>query len=318
VVLVDFWTYTCINCIRTFPFLKVWHGKYRDDGLVIVGVHTPEFEFEKDYDNVVMATRDNGLSWPVAQDNDFVTWRNYDNQYWPAKYLIDKDGVIRYTHFGEGGYRETEEQIRTLLAEAGADLSDDASVFPEDQSLDPTYVETRNGEVTPELYAGYDRNNTALIYRGTPYVAQPAYFEAQDTVINLVAPTDLIPHTISFQGAWHIGKERARHGRTTEHHEDYIALQYSAKSVNAVLTSDLGEPYRVRVTRDGAYLNPADAGADIMIGADGESFLLVTEPRLYEVVNTPGYQRDRVLRLSSDSDNFGLFAFTFGVYQEGP
>ena len=96
-VLVDFWTYTCINCIRTFPFLKLWHSSYADDGLVILGVHAPEFEFEKDLDNVVKATRDNGILWPVAMDNDFVTWKNYSNQFWPAKYLIDQDGVVRYT-----------------------------------------------------------------------------------------------------------------------------------------------------------------------------------------------------------------------------
>ncbi len=100
VVLVDFWTYTCINCIRTFPYLKLWHSRYADDGLVILGIHTPEFEFEKDYENVVQATRDNGIIWPVAQDNDYVTWKNYGNRFWPAKYLIDQDGVVRYTHFG--------------------------------------------------------------------------------------------------------------------------------------------------------------------------------------------------------------------------
>ncbi|MEE8466265.1 MAG: redoxin domain-containing protein, partial [Dehalococcoidia bacterium] len=114
VVLIDFWTYTCINCIRTFPFLKQWHARYADDGLVIVGVHSPEFEFEKDYDNVVEATQNDALVWTMAQDNDFITWRRYSNRFWPAKYLIDKDGVVRYTHFGEGGYAETEDVIREL------------------------------------------------------------------------------------------------------------------------------------------------------------------------------------------------------------
>ena len=118
VVLIDFWTYTCINCIRTFPFLKQWHSRYADDGLVIVGVHAPEFEFEKVYENVVDATKEHALGWTMAQDNDFVTWRRYSNRFWPAKYLIDKDGVVRYTHFGEGGYAETEDVIRELLAEA--------------------------------------------------------------------------------------------------------------------------------------------------------------------------------------------------------
>ena len=118
VVLIDFWTYTCINCIRTFPYLKQWNSRYSDDGLVVVGVHSPEFEFEKLYENVVEATQNEALTWTMAQDNDFVTWRRYSNRFWPAKYLIDKDGVVRYTHFGEGGYAETEEVIRELLAEA--------------------------------------------------------------------------------------------------------------------------------------------------------------------------------------------------------
>ena len=120
VVLIDFWTYTCINCIHTFPFLKEMHAKYADDGLVIVGVHSPEFEFEKNYDNVVEATQNDALVWTMAQDNDFITWRRYNNRYWPAEYLIDKDGVVRYTHFGEGAYAETEDVIRELLAEGGS------------------------------------------------------------------------------------------------------------------------------------------------------------------------------------------------------
>ena len=119
VVLVDFWTYTCINCINTFPFLKDMHAKYADEGLVIVGVHSPEFEFEKDYDNVVEASQKDALVWPIAQDNDFTTWNRYSNKYWPMEYLIDKDGVIRYTHIGEGAYTETENIIRELLAESG-------------------------------------------------------------------------------------------------------------------------------------------------------------------------------------------------------
>ncbi len=118
VVLVDFWTYTCINCINTFPFLKEMHAKYADEGLVIVGVHSPEFEFEKNYDNVVEASQKDALVWPIAQDNDFITWDRYRNKYWPMEYLIDKDGVIRYTHIGEGAYTETENVIRELLAES--------------------------------------------------------------------------------------------------------------------------------------------------------------------------------------------------------
>ena len=122
VVLVDFWTYTCINCIRTQPYLRDWHDKYADKGLVILGVHTPEFEFEKVFENVVDAVQRFGLKYPVVQDNEFGTWHAFRNRYWPAKYLVDVNRTIRYSHFGEGAYDETEEAIRALLVEAGHDI----------------------------------------------------------------------------------------------------------------------------------------------------------------------------------------------------
>ena len=146
VVLVDFWTYTCINCQRTFPYLKSWHEKYQDQGLVIIGVHSPEFEFEKNAANVKEAIKDFDIKYPVMQDNDFTTWRAYKNRYWPAKYLIDADGVVRYTHFGEGDYDETESKIQELLKEAGAKPSSDIN--------NPTY---KTYGRTPELYLGSER-----------------------------------------------------------------------------------------------------------------------------------------------------------------
>ena len=317
VVLVDFWTYTCINCIRTFPYLKLWNSRYADDGLVILGVHTPEFEFEKDYENVRQATMDNGIVWPVAQDNDFQTWRAYNNRFWPAKYLIDRDGVIRYTHFGEGAYAETERQIRELLKEAGADLSDDLEP-PEDQQLDSVYLNSRDSVPTRELYAGYQRNFNAVMSGIRPYIIQTAYYQSQDMVVNFDAPEDLEPHHIYFNGTWLVESERTKHARVSDDYSDYIGLRYSAKSVNAVLTSDTGEDYRVRVTLDGEYLTEANKGMDIHIGEDGESYLLVDEPRLYEIIDSPSYTQRKELRLSSNSPDFGLFAFTFGIYSEGP
>ena len=317
VVLVDFWTYTCINCIRTFPYLKLWHSRYADDGLVILGIHTPEFEFEKDYTNVLEATKENGIAWPVAQDNDFETWQAYNNRYWPAKYLIDQDGVIRYTHFGEGKYAETEHEIRQLLWEAGADLSDDVEL-PDDQKLDPAYLGALGGEVTPELYAGYHRNVNYIMSGFRPYVVQEEYYYAVDSVGVLTAPVELEPHRIFFSGPWEVGPEHVRHGRLTNAYEDYLAVKYSARSVNAVLTSHSGEPYRVRITLDGDYLTEENAGADIRFGEDGESYLPVEQPRLYEIIDSPGYTQGQILRMSSNSNNFGLFAFTFGVYEDGP
>src|SRR3954452_13876859 len=148
VVLIDFWTYTCINCIRTLPQLKAWDAKYRDAGLTIIGVHTPEFPFEKDAGNVRAAIAQNGIKYPVAQDNDYATWNAYNNQYWPAHYLIDANGVVRYVHFGEGEYAKTERAIRSLLEEAG----EGGLGGPTDAG-----VKTPTGVVTPETYLGAAR-----------------------------------------------------------------------------------------------------------------------------------------------------------------
>ena len=316
VVLIDFWTYTCINCIRTYPFLKLWNSRYADDGLVIVGVHTPEFEFEKDFDNVADASQKDGIVWPIAQDNDFRTWRAFSNRFWPAKYLIDKDGLVRYTHFGEGAYAETEEIIRELLIEAGAELNDENLPLPADQVVDSTFLTSSNGEVTRELYGGYERGRNDLLYGQGGYVHQELYYQTINTIANLEEPDELDPHVIYFQGPWYIGPESARHATESNGYEDSLCLVYSARSVNAVLTSDSGEPYKVRLTVGGDYLTNENKGTDIIIGDDGESYLWVTEAKLYNIIENPSWERREKLRMSSNSDDFGLFAFTFGVYEK--
>ena len=318
VVLIDFWTYTCINCIRTFPFLKQWNSRYADDGLVIVGVHSPEFEFEEDYDNVVEATQNEALAWTMAQDNDFVTWRRYNNRFWPAKYLIDKDSVIRYTHFGEGGYAETEDLIRELLAEADPNFLTNDLPLPEDQTVDPAFLIARDAEVTRELYGGYERSERDLLFGRGGYVQQMQYFDSKDQIANFSITEDQQPHKIYFEGAWHVGAESSTHGRMTEWFEDYLALVYSATSVNAVLTSASGEPYKVRITVDDEYLTDFNKGSDIIIGDDGESYLWVTSPSLYNVISNDSYVRRQNLKMASNSPDFGLFAFTFGVYDTSP
>ena len=302
----DFWTYTCINCIRTFSYLKLWHSRYAVDGLVILGIHIPEFEFEKDYDNVVQATRDNGMIWPIAQDNDYVIWENYSNRYWPAKYLVDKDGFVRYTHFGEGAYAENEEQIRLLLAEAGADLSGDSLVLPADQGLNPTFLSTRNVQITPELYAGYQRNLSTAWYGRGAYVVQPGFLDNRDQVAALRVPAELMPNKIYFNGPWSIRTE------SSSEYEDYIVLIYSAKSVNAVLASESKKPYRVLLAKKGQPLTVENKGRDVIIGANGESYIEASAARLYDLVENPQYLPGQELRMSSNSPDFGLFAFTFG------
>ena len=318
VVLIDFWTYTCINCIRTLPFLKQWNSRYADDGLVIVGVHAPEFEFEKIYGNVVEATEANNLSWAMAQDNDFQTWRSYSNRFWPAKYLIDKEGVVRYTHFGEGGYSEIEGLIRDLLAEGNPSLLETSLPLPEDQTLDPGFLVSPNAEVTRELYGGYSWGESDRTLGRGGYVQQMEYFDNKNQVGEFAIREGLEPHKINFQGPWFIGPESSTHGRITEGYEDFLSLVYSATSVNAVLTSDSGDPYKVRITVDGEFLTDKNKGSDIVIGDDGESFLWVTTPDLYNVINNDSYVRRETLKMASNSPDFGLFAFTFGVYDTGP
>ena len=313
VVLIDFWTYTCVNCIRTLPYLKEWHAKYAGKGLTIVGVHTPEFEFEKVTENVVRSAEEYGLGWPIAQDNDFKTWRDYANRYWPAKYLVDQHGAIRYRHFGEGRYLQTEEWIRDLLEEAGVDLSDveiGANERParDDRSRvsDPATKQTR------EIYGGYHRNSSS---RGR-YIAHPEYYDGQDRTLPYVDPGDHQNQFMYLQGLWTNGLESLRHARETENYEDYIALKFAATTVNAVVNPEGADPFDVRVTIDGHPLSEKEAGPDVVV-ADGHSFFTVTEPRMYEVVALHEYGI-RELTLSSNSDDFALFAFTFGSYERGP
>ena len=318
VVLVDFWTYTCVNCIRTFPYLKLWHAKYADDGLVILGVHTPEFDIEKKPENVRKAVKDNGIGWPVAMDNDYSTWRAYRNRYWPAKYLIDKDGIIRYTHFGEGAYSETELKIRELLEEAGADLSQLDSALPSDQSLDSSFTGNPFARPTRELYAGWERGYNDYLSGGGGYVGDQKYFTGQDQIMGYFDPREHEENLLYLEGLWLNDREFLRHARETSDFEDYMFLKFSARSVNAVIGPEGDEPapFKVLVTLNGEYLTEDFKGDDVVIEEDGRSFLNVDEPRMYSIIQAPSYSTYE-LKLSSNSPHFALFAFTFGVYESG-
>ena len=318
VVLVDFWTYTCVNCIRTFPYLKLWHAKYADDGLVILGVHTPEFKFEEKLDNVRQAVKENGIGWAVALDNNYGTWRAYKNRYWPAKYLVDKDGVVRYTHFGEGAYNETELKIRELLTEAGADLSVLDSELPDRQRLDPAYTRDVSVRPTRELYAGWERGYQDAAFGSGGYVGNPEYYRNPDTITNYEDAGEHSSHLLYLQGPWYNSGESLRHGRDTTDFEDYMALRFSAKSVNAVI-KPLGDgdgPFKVLVTLDGEYLTDSTKGEDVVVEDDGRSFVYVDMPRMYSLIIAPSYGTYD-LKLSSNSSDFALFAFTFGLYETG-
>ena len=320
VVLIDFWTYTCINCIRTFPSLREWHEKYAGQGRVIIGVHTPEFEFEKIYENVVSAAAEHGLDYAIVQDNDFQTWRAFENQFWPAKYMIDKDGYIRYTHFGEGDYAETEAKIRELLAETGSDVAAIAAGESAELQRDKRAYSSEDpfDNQTRELYGGASRNYGALNSGTTaPYVYHQEYYRAPDVDLEYEDPGDHRNHFIYLQGPWHNGLEELVHARETENYEDYIVVKFSAVEVNVVMSADADEPYEVRVTLDDNPLEPEQAGSDIMFDEDGNSFVLVAASDMYRVVQLPEYGSHK-LKLSSNSSRFAMFAYTFGSYIEEP
>ena len=310
VVLVDFWTYTCINCIRTLPFLREWHEKYAPHGLVILGVHSPEFDFEHDRANVAAAIEDLDVRWPVAQDNDFATWREFRNNFWPAKYLIGVDGKIRYEHFGEGAYPETELEIRDALTDAGWDVSaiPVGSAAPEP---DP-----EAGAQTGELYGGYERN---YAFRGL-YAAQEEYYVGPDMELEYedidTSSSEREHNQWYVQGLWRNEREAIVHARTTTQLEDYLALRFASRSVNVVLNPPPGDPFTVVIELDGRALAPGEAGTDVTFDNEGRSVIVVDSARVYAIVELPEWG-DHALKLRSNSASFAVFAFTFGNYLEG-
>jgi cytochrome c biogenesis protein CcdA/thiol-disulfide isomerase/thioredoxin len=279
VVLIDFWTYTCINCIRTLPYLKSWDAKYRDKGLVIIGVHTPEFEFEKKADNVKKAVADFQIKYPVMQDNDYATWNAYSNQYWPAHYLIDKNGQIRDTHFGEGKYDETEMKIQELLKETGAKVAESVK--------NPTYnIET----LSPETYLGLSRFGS-FASPEEPVLDRTAQYTLPDT---------LPLNSFAFSGSWTIGAETSRPGQGSA-----LEYRFNAKRVYLVITTN-GVTSEASVLLDGQVVDTTTQGDDVTQGT-----VVIRKNKLYNLIKlqSPG---EHLLRLEFLDDKSSVYAFTFG------
>lgn len=290
VVLVDFWTYTCINCLRTLPHLVEWDAKYRDKGLVIVGVHTPEFNIEKVYENVVMATKKYGITYPVAQDNEFATWTAYQNRYWPHKYLIDKDGVIRYDHIGEGAYDKTEEKIKELLKELGQDVEDmPLSTLPDET---PTYKQT------PELYLGYE----FALPRGQN-IGNADGFQ-QDMAATYTLPMTIEPDVPYLEGQW---ESTADYLRTADE-GTALVLDFTGEAAHIVADA-LDQAVKMDVLIDGQPVSKEQAGDDVVL-EDGQAYITVDEPRLYNVVK--GVYGTYTLRLVIHGKDVIIHSFTFG------
>ena len=280
VVLVDFWTYTCINCIRTLPHIVNWYDKYKDKGFVVVGVHTPEFEFEKKTENVQMAISQYGIKYPVAQDNDYATWQAYDNHYWPAKYLIDANGNIRYFHFGEGEYDATEKNIQLLLKEVGVSV--------EEKELTDMKDETSSAPLTPETYLGLLR---AERFHSTE--------EMEPGINNYSYSKVLNTNEFAFSGSWNVKDEYSESVSDAALH-----MRFDANKVFLVMhPTDTDQ--KVAVYLDNKLVD-AEAGKDVVDG-----YVYVTEPRLYELIDLKGNVGTHILELKFD-DGVQIFAFTFG------
>jgi cytochrome c biogenesis protein CcdA/thiol-disulfide isomerase/thioredoxin len=281
VVLVDFWTYSCINCIRTFPHLRRWHDTYADDGLVIVGVHTPEFEFEKDPGNVGRAVKDFDISYPVALDPDLRTWNAFYNHYWPAHYLIDKDGTIRSVHFGEGEYAETEREIRELLGMSEGDID------TRDEPFTPRTPETYLGWLRAERYQGRDILRTGLVHDREETYAVPR---------NSSGRVELEPDTWSYDGTWKVGSQGAVAGRDAK-----IFIRFRASKVHIVAgpATDATPERSGAATRGSIRTDVYEGGRDVV----------VDEYKLYTVRD--GDDANAILELDV-SPGVEVFAFTFG------
>ena len=307
VVLIDFWTYTCVNCIRTLPHLRAWEEKYGDRGLTIIGVHSPEFDFEKLTKNVEDAVVRLDVTWRVAQDNDMATWRRFGNRFWPAKYLFSTEDELVYSHFGEGDYAETEREIREQLVAAGHDISD--------ISFDPLPDDVRDSAATRqtrELYGGYSR---AYSQQGV-YNGHDEYYSGPDQVLEYTDAGNLQEGQYFLQGLWDNREESIVHAREDPNLEDYLRVPFSARSVNIVIEPAGPEPFEVVVEIDGKPLTKEQAGADIVWKEDGTTVLEVSDSRLYAVIESSEFTQAE-LYFRSSSPNFAMFAFTFGVYLEG-
>jgi cytochrome c biogenesis protein CcdA/thiol-disulfide isomerase/thioredoxin len=292
VVLIDFWTYSCINCLRAIPYVRAWAEKYKDEGLVVIGVHAPEFAFEKDLRNVKRAVGDLAIKYPVAVDNDYAVWRAFNNRYWPAHYFIDAKGNIRHHHFGEGNYEQSERVIQKLLAEAGKPVAGQLVSMRVNASGAQAASDMKD-VLSPETYLGYERAENFV---------SPGGFK-QDAA-NDYKPGEPRLNEWSLGGAWTVTNEHA----SLDREGGSIVYRFHARDLHLVLApSAEGKPVRFRVTIDGK--SPGDDhGVDI--DADGNG--TVTTERLYQLVRQKGDIEDRTFEIRFLDPGVQAYAFTFG------
>ncbi|WP_028205494.1 cytochrome c biogenesis protein DipZ [Paraburkholderia nodosa] len=292
VVLVDFWTYSCINCIRSLPYVRGWADKYKDYGLVVIGVHAPEFAFEKDPGNVAHAVKDLGVGYPVAIDNSYTIWKAFSNEYWPAHYFVDPQGHIRHHHFGEGDYKQSEDVIRRLLAEAGQTDLPGGYVQPVAQGAQAA-AGSGDANRSPETYVGYAR---AQNFAGGPV--------AQDETATYHAPQTLTANQWALDGRWLVGDESAR----LDSPDGRIVYRFHGRDLHLVLGLGRdGHPVRFRVLIDGKAPG-ADRGTDI----DADGYGTITGQRLYQLVRQANGNSERTFEITFLEPGVLAYAFTFG------
>jgi len=293
VVAVDFWTYSCINCLRALPYVESWYEKYKDHGLVVIGVHAPEFAFEKDPGNVRRAVADLKITYPVALDNDYAIWQSFNNQYWPATYFVDASGRVRAHHFGEGNYDESEQIIRKLLTEAGqSDLPPPGVGPPKAVGVQAPPDEAH--DQSPETYVGYRR---------AANFASPGGF-VQDQAHAYAAPAALTLNQWALRGSWNVDPEKAMLTAVG----GKIEFRFYARDLHLVLGpgSD-GKPVRFRVTLDGAA-PAANHGADTDSGGAGT----IDHQRLYQLIRQSGAIGEHVFSIEFLDPGVQAYSFTFG------
>jgi cytochrome c biogenesis protein CcdA/thiol-disulfide isomerase/thioredoxin len=291
VVVIDFWTYSCINCLRALPFVEAWAKKYAAQGLVVIGVHAPEFAFEKDPNNVRRAVRDLGVTYPVALDNNLKIWQAFNNQYWPAHYFIDAQGRIRHHHFGEGDYDQSEKVIQELLAEAGHGAVPGGFVDP--RAAGAQAPADMAAIQSPETYVGYGR--------GDNFVSGPVSYDKSATY---TAPQFLALNKWGLGGRWTIGEEKSSLDQTGGR----IVFRFHARDLHLVLgPGPDGKPVRFRVTLDGKPPGPAHG-----VDTDAAGYGNITDQRLYQLIRQPDPVTDRTFQIEFLDPGAQAFAFTFG------
>ncbi|MFA5945801.1 MAG: redoxin domain-containing protein [Patescibacteria group bacterium] len=293
VVLIDFWTFSCVNCQRTLPHVTRWHRTYKDLGLVIIGVHSPEFAFEKDEDNVKIAVTEAGIEYPVVLDPDFAIWKLYANKYWPQKYLVNRSGYIVYDHAGEGDYAQTEMEIQKALSELGpVDLP---AIGPDDSVGGSVCYRT-----TPETYLGYLRGRIGNMAEILP--------DVEEAFTDKGEHHDDVPY---LHGHFKVGAEYVEHSRALPSANEYLSLKYSAFSVNLVMGTSDSKTAVLEIELDGKPLPKDMAGADVRVMKDGRAEIIIKDARMYQLVSAKVYHRG-TLKLKTGSGNLRMYAFTFG------